>query len=189
MKEASRTHPQYAMCGLNCALCPMYHISEENHCTGCGGPGRPSCATTRCGAARGVEYCFQCGDYPCEKCLEDGPYDSFITQRNVSRDFQRAGEEGLERYLAVLAEKEALLRGLLRDYNDGRRKSFFCLAVNLLELEDVRAVAAELERTADPAAGEKERAARAVERFQDMAARRGVTLKLRRPPREPKKRP
>ena len=43
---------------------------------------------------------------------------------------------GMETYLEELGEKTAILEKLLAGYNDGRRKSFFCLAVNLLELSD-----------------------------------------------------
>ena len=37
MKEQTRAEPRFSLCGLNCGLCPMYHISETEHCTGCGG--------------------------------------------------------------------------------------------------------------------------------------------------------
>lgn len=42
------------------------------------------------------------------------------------------------------------LRFLLERCNDGRRKSLFCTAVNLLELEDVEAVIARLEEEFGP---------------------------------------
>ena len=28
MKEQTRAEPRFSLCGLNCGLCPMYHISE-----------------------------------------------------------------------------------------------------------------------------------------------------------------
>ena len=33
MKEQTRAEPRFSLCGLNCGLCPMYHISETEHCT------------------------------------------------------------------------------------------------------------------------------------------------------------
>lgn len=139
MKEQTRAEPRFSLCGLNCGLCPMYHISETEYCTGCGGAGRPSCAVQRCAREHGgVEYCFQCTEYPCARYTRAEPYDSFVPHRNVQRDFARAARDGLDAYRAMLEEKEALLRFLLREYNDGRRKSLFCTAVNLLELADVR---------------------------------------------------
>ncbi len=129
MKEQTRAEPRFSLCGLNCGLCPMYHISETEHCTGCGGAGRPSCAVQRCAREHGgVEYCFQCAEYPCARYTRAEPYDSFVPHRNVQRDFARAARDGLDAYRAMLEEKEALLRFLLREYNDGRRKSLFCTA-------------------------------------------------------------
>lgn len=182
MKAQWRTYPQYAACGLNCALCPMHHRDDgKPGCPGCGGAGHATCALTRCGAEHGVEYCFQCEDYPCPRCKVDEPYDSFITYRSVKRDFARARQDGLERYIAALGEKERRLRFLLAHYNDGRKKSFYCLAVNLLELEDTDAVLSRLAREAAPdALTPKERAAAAVKLFEAAAAERGVVLKLNR---------
>ncbi|MEG0404231.1 MAG: hypothetical protein RR571_07585 [Anaerorhabdus sp.] len=37
-------------------------------------------------------------------------------------------------------EKREILEFLLEHYNDGRRKTFYCLAINLLELNDIRSV-------------------------------------------------
>lgn len=50
---------------------------------------------------------------------------------------QRMGEEA---YNAEQIEKRQILDRLLAEYNDGRKKTLFCLAVNLLPLEDLRTV-------------------------------------------------
>ena len=106
MKEQTRAEPRFSLCGLNCGLCPMYHISETEHCTGCGGAGRPSCAVQRCAREHGgVEYCFQCTEYPCARYTRAEPYDSFVPHRNVQRDFARAARDGLDAYRAMLEEK------------------------------------------------------------------------------------
>ena len=184
MKKACRNYPRFALCGLNCGLCPMYHISEDNHCTGCGVEGRPSCAVLRCARAHGgVEYCFQCPEYPCRQFQELHTYESFIASRNVEQDFARAKAGSLASYQAVLDEKVELLRHLIRNYNDGRRKSFFCLAVNLLDLEDVRAVVARLDQEVGQDTPLRERALQAAACFQELAAARGVTLKLQKKPK------
>ena len=110
MKEQTRAEPRFSLCGLNCGLCPMYHISETEHCTGCGGAGRPSCAVQRCAREHGgVEYCFQCTEYPCARYTRAEPYDSFVPHRNVQRDFARAAPD------AALREKGALAARLLQE--------------------------------------------------------------------------
>lgn len=53
---------------------------------------------------------------------------------------QRVGEEA---YIAEQVEKRQILDRLLSEYNDGRKKTLFCLAVNLLPLEDLRTVFAD----------------------------------------------
>lgn len=49
-------------------------------------------------------------------------------------------EMGVEAYNSEQRQKLETLKLLLEGYNGGRRKSFFCLAVNLLNLEDLKIV-------------------------------------------------
>ena len=183
MKNAIRTYPLFSLCGLNCGLCPIHQM--ESGCPGCGGgAGNQPCAVARCGAAHEVEYCFQCREYPCSRYAGPPEFDSFLPTRNQLRDLAKAQEMGLERYRADLDEKVSILQELLDGYNDGRRKTFFCTAVNLLDLPDIRAVMAHL-ADGGPAEGTvKERALLAVWLFQEAADRRGISLRLKRKPRK-----
>lgn len=181
---SQRPYPLLSACGLNCGLCPRFHTDGTSRCPGCGGPGfeakRPPCGILRCNARHGVEYCFQCADYPCKKLQGATCVDSFITHQHMEKDFALAKEIGLEAYQAALNEKTAMLRLLLDHYNDGRRKSFFCLAVNLLSLQDVRQVLRQIEAQTRDDSSPKEKAAMAAGLFQAMAEARGVSLKLRK---------
>ena len=47
---------------------------------------------------------------------------------------------GAEAYNAEQMEKRRILDRLLAEYNDGRKKTLFSLAVNLLPLEELRTV-------------------------------------------------
>lgn len=47
---------------------------------------------------------------------------------------------GVKAYQEEQCEKVAILKELLENYNDGRKKTLFCLAVNLLELDELRKV-------------------------------------------------
>lgn len=91
---------------------------------------------------------------------------------------------GMETYLEELGEKTAILEKLLAGYNDGRRKSFFCLAVNLLELSDCQEVWEEISSQTTGAQSPKERAALAVRLFRERADERGVELKLHKKPKK-----
>lgn len=180
-QKYSRPYPQFSLCGLNCGLCPMYHISEESHCTGCGGEGRPTCEVIRCALGHeNVEYCYQCSEYPCDRYREE-EFDSFVPKRS-REDFTYAKERGMDHYKAELEEKIEILRFLLNNYNDGRRKSFYCTAVNLLELDDIKTVLDQISEAVKPENTLKENAAAAAQMFKNMAGMRDISLKLRKKP-------
>jgi len=86
----------------------------------------------------------------------------------------------MEAYEAQLDEKTGILERLLESYNDGRRKSYFCLAVNLLELHDINVVMEQIDKEVEPESTMKVKAAVAVRLFDEMAAQKGVSLKLRK---------
>lgn len=48
-------------------------------------------------------------------------------------------------YLSELKEKVEILLYLLANYNDGRKKSFYCIAMNLLELSDLKTIVEQIE--------------------------------------------
>ena len=172
MKGFTRENQWLSLCGLNCGLCPMF---LGKHCGGCGN-GNQTCKTARCSLEHGgVEYCFQCGEYPCETYQHIDDYDSFITHRRQKADLEKAKTTGLEQYNLEQREKARILDFLLSTCNDGRRKTFFCAAVNLLELADLQAVVQELDRNASST---KERCLYVVNAFQEIAERKNILLKL-----------
>lgn len=175
MKGFSRKNQLFSLCGLNCGLCSM---RLGGHCGGCGN-GNQSCKIARCGMEHGnVEYCYECPCYPCKTYEKIDEYDSFITHRKRRADMERMREIGAGRYNAEQEEKVRLLEYLLSSCNDGRRKTLFCLAVNLLELSDVRAVVDQL--AASDLSTVKERAAHAAALLQKAADAQGISLKLNR---------
>jgi len=90
------------------------------------------------------------------------------------KDFEKAKIHGLTAYKSELNQKVQILSDLIENYNDGRRKNFFCIAVNLLALEDIREVMANI----DTSLTIKEKSLIAVQLFQAMAEKRNVELKL-----------
>lgn len=180
MKDFKRIDLIFSLCGLNCGLCPM-HL--DGHCPGCGGGnGNQSCKIARCSLQHSKpEYCSQCREFPCEKYEDIDVFDSFVTHQNQKRDLKKQQEIGVEAYRAEQEEKICILVFLLENYNDGRKKNFFCVAVNLLELEDVRKVMEQI-KSAEKF-GElslKEKAAYVTRQFQKAADKQGIVLKLRK---------
>ncbi len=52
---------------------------------------------------------------------------------------------GIEKYHTILKKKADYLKLLLEYYNNGREKTFFYLAMNLLDLEDIETVMMQLQ--------------------------------------------
>lgn len=180
MKNFTREDQLFSLCGLNCGLCSM-HLG--GHCPGCGGGvGNQPCKIAKCSLEHGkVAYCNECESFPCEKYPGEDEFDSFITHRNRYRDFEKMKKIGVKVYQKEQSEKVAILNELLENYNDGRKKTLFCLAVNLLELDDLRKV---LEQIKEEGTGlsVKEKAAQIARLLQEISDQKGICLKLRKKP-------
>ena len=179
-----RKYPLFSACGLNCGLCPRYYTEGSSRCPGCGGEGfletHCSCSIIPCCERKGIEYCFDCDEFPCKRYDGADLYDSFVTHKNQFIDMEKAKQIGIEAYVAELNEKVCILEELLDGYNDGRRKNLYCIAVNLLELQDVKTV---IEQIRDKTKTEnllKAKSAVAVRLFEEMAELRKISLKLRK---------
>lgn len=151
------------------------------HCPGCGA-GNGSCRLARCSLAHGeVEYCFQCGEYPCERYEHIDDYDSFISHRHQKADLEKARRIGIAAYNREQEEKVKILNMLLADYNDGRRKNFYCVAVNLLDIDDLHSILEQIRNHTElNDMGAKEKCAYVAGLFQELAERRNLSLKLRK---------
>lgn len=184
MREYTRAYPLFSLCGLNCGLCPRYQNEGKSKCPGCGGKDfhlqHPSCAVITCSQRHGdIEYCFLCRDYPCDRYRVPSEKDSFITYRNVQRDMRKAVDQGIENYQAELNEKVSFLEYLLADFNDGRKKNFYCLAVNLLAPADLEEIRQKINGLAETMP-QNEKIKLIEAWFNQMAASRGIALKLKK---------
>ena len=186
MKYSNRQYPLFSACGLNCGLCPQYKNYSDGKfkCPGCAGEGfseaHPACGVLSCSQKKGVEYCCDCDEYPCKRYNGADLSDSFITHKNQLKDFDKLKAIGLDAYKAEIDEKMNILEILLNNYNDGRRKSFFCVAVNLLDLCDIKAVMNRIAAGTTPDSTLKEKATVAASLFIEMADTKAVSLKLRK---------
>ena len=178
MKDFKRENLLFSLCGLNCGLCPM---NINLYCPGCGGgEGNQSCSIAKCSLQHGnVEYCFQCENYPCEKYDNIDEFDSFITHQHRKQDMEKFEKLGIRRYYAEQQRKKLLLNHLLNTYNDGRKKTLFCVAVNLLELEDLEIIISELDANTSNLTL-KEKSAHAASLLQEAATQNNIVLKLRK---------
>jgi hypothetical protein len=187
LEYQTRKYPLFSACGLNCGLCPRYHTVGKSKCPGCAGDGfsavHPLCGVLSCCQRKGVDYCFLCEDYPCKKYDGADLYDSFITHKNQLSDSNKAKKTGMEAYKIEINEKVRILEGLLQNFDDGRRKSFYCAAVNLLSLQDIKIVLRQVDEKIDLEMPLKTKAVAVVSLFEGMAETKGISLQLRRKPK------
>lgn len=176
MKGFERNNPYLSLCGLNCRLCSMY---LGGHCAGCG-YGNQTCKIAKCSIEHGSpEYCFLCNEYPCTRYEKIDEYDSFITHKNQKADLRKAQNIGIAAYNAEQLEKSAMLARMLSEYNAGREKTLFCLAVNLLEADEIKSVLEAAKAHSDDFTL-RERANYVSELLREAAQKKAIELKLRR---------
>lgn len=183
MKDYNRRrHPSFALCGLNCCLCPRYHTDGSSKCPGCGGKDfhlkHPTCAVITCNIKHdNVQFCFQCGSYPCPKYRAKNEKDSFITYKNVNKNLAGAKED-LNAYLEVIDRKFNHLVFLLENFDDGRSKTFFCTAIDLLPLPALEEIMSS--GTVSGKTGRKERNKEIVALMKAKAKELNIELTLRK---------
>jgi len=153
VNEYKREYPLFSLCGLNCGLCPRYHTNGTSKCPGCGGE----------------DFYLKHPSCAVINCSRKHGNSEYCYQCKLFP---------CEKYTN---EKVEILRFLLDNFNDGKRKNFYCLAVNLLELEDLREIAAEIkDKISSMASSDKDKIQKIVLLFQNKAGEYGVDIKLRK---------
>jgi len=188
-----KNYPTVGCCGLDCGLCPRYYTAGSSRCPGCCGPDffnkHPSCSyITCCVKKHGLEACGQCSEFPCikfESWLETGgEYDSFLTHKKAKHNLEFIKTRGLERFIEQQSKRIRLLEKMLKNFDDGRSKSLYCVATALLPIADLEA---SLEKTEQRLKADKTNLdnpkikSKVLKEFLDeSAARNGVDLRLRK---------
>lgn len=138
-----KKHPTLGCCGLDCGLCPRYYTEGSSQCPGCCGPDfyskNPGCGfITCCVKKNNLEVCGECNDYPCQRFndwLKKKAYDSFLTHKKIDPNQDFIKKHGLQVYIEQQSKRIHLLEEMLKDFNDGRSKSFYCISTTLLSIE------------------------------------------------------
>jgi hypothetical protein len=136
-------------CGIDCGLCPRYHTDGKSKCPGCGGidffKKHPSCSIiTCCAKNKQLETCADCLDFPCGKMKNWDSADSFVTHKNSLVNLHSIIKNGLPAFIRQQNMRIELLERIIENYDDGRSKSFFCLALALLPLNDIKTAIKEI---------------------------------------------
>jgi hypothetical protein len=109
--------------------------------------------------------------------------DSFVTHQKIKSSLYFIKEQGLDKFLKQQAKRIKLLERMLKDFDDGRSKSFYCIATTLLPVTELETLVDEAERKikADKVKADdiKTKAKILRELLDGFAAKGGVELKLR----------
>jgi hypothetical protein len=187
MQKMDIQHAEVGVCGLSCRLCPMYNTAAESRCAGCKSSGRMAvgCPFITCAVKeKQIEFCWQCAENgSCQKWKkhrEAGKqHDSFKCYQKLEADILFIREHGVEEFEAHQKTREALLKEMLQAFNDGRSKSYYCIAATVLDVYELREV---LEKAKEHSKGMplKEKSKIIHSSLENIAREKGYLLRLRK---------
>ena len=139
-------YPQVGICGLSCRLCPSHQSQSPSRCEGCKSESRikVGCPFITCALkGKGVEFCWDCKEN--ESCpkwhhhrLAGLKADSFKCYQALEDDIKYIQDKGIPLFEERQLIKEQLLKQMLSTYNEGRSKSYYCIAATVMEIEELR---------------------------------------------------
>jgi len=179
-------YPEIGACGLSCRLCPGYVMKTKSRCHGCKTEWRLQgpCSILHCTVKRSVEFCGDCEESKtCEKWKrhrERGKkYDSFKCYQKLEDDIAFIQKYGLAEFRKSQKVREKLLWKLLDGFNEGRSKSYFCLAATVLDVGELKE-AVEEAGSNSKGLDIKEKAKLTHSILDGIAEKKGYYLKLRK---------
>ena len=180
-------YPEIGICGLSCSLCPPYNTQTESRCAGCKSLARMAvgCPFITCAVKKkGIEFCWQCTENEvCErwkKHRETGKqHDSFKCYQKLEDDISFILKYGVVEFEKQQRIREHLLKEMLREFNDGRSKSYFCIAATVLEISELQdALTKAKAQYKDMQPKEKAKVMHSILEF--ISDKKGYVLKLRK---------
>ncbi len=137
--------PEVGVCGFSCRLCPTFNSKSVSRCAGCKSEGRmkAGCPFITCAVKRkGIEFCWQCPDQEnCDKWhnhREQGmSHDSFVCYQRLENNISFVEQNGVLAFAEDQKERQQLLSTMLAEFNEGRSKSFYCIAATVMQIQEI----------------------------------------------------
>lgn len=176
-------------CGVYCGLCPRYQSTAKSRCPGCKILSLTiSCKLYNCCVkAKTLVTCADCSDFPCDKYERFFDWDTFVTRKVCRLNIERIKKAGLKIFLQEQYQKRILLEDLLANYNEGRSRSFYCIAAALMPINIIKqAVGKAKAMAAHNKVNDSDikTKAKILKSFiQDLASESNIDLKLRTKPK------
>jgi hypothetical protein len=139
-------YPEIGICGLSCRLCPRYQTEAASKCNGCKSTDRRAagCQFITCAIKHvGVEFCWDCRENElCKKWKKHRDmgkeHDSFKSYQKLEDDINYIKAKGISAYDEQQRIRESLLLRLLNEFNEGRSKSYYCVAATVVDINELR---------------------------------------------------
>jgi hypothetical protein len=180
-------YPEIGICGLSCRLCPHYHTEGASRCWGCKTESRmgAGCPFITCALKRkGIEFCGDCKESEtCEKWKKHRKsakkVDSFKCYQKLEDDIACIRKNGVGFFEKTQKIREHLLKEMLQEFNEGRSKSYYCIAATVMETGELEEALSEAKKNSDGLDIKKK--SRVLHSLLDEIARqRNYYLKLRK---------
>jgi hypothetical protein len=180
-------YPEIGICGLSCRLCPNYQTAAASKCRGCKSPARMviGCPFITCAIKKkGVEFCWDCGENEsCEKWKrhrETGKErDSFKSYQKLEDDINFIQVNSIKIYDEQQKIREKLLIRMLSEFNEGRSKSYYCIAATVMDIDELRN-SLEAAAATSKSLSVKERSKKMHAILDSIALKKGYRLNLRK---------
>ncbi len=143
-----RGYTEIGVCGLSCRLCPAYHRETKSKCGGCKSAYRMGapCPFHNCAIKRKrIGFCGFCDESAtCPRWMkfreESKKRDSIVCYQKLDDNIESIQKNGLEEFEKQQITREGLLRAFLREFNEGRSKTFYCIAATVLSIDELESV-------------------------------------------------
>ncbi len=181
-------YPKIGICGLSCVLCPNYHTQAKSRCLGCKSEDRMAvgCPFITCAIKKKeVEFCWDCQENrSCEKWRKHRDFskqhDTFKCYQKLENNINFIQKHGVAEFEKLQNIREQLLEEMLAEFNEGRSKSYYCIAATVLEINELKE---SLARARDDSKGleikEKSKLLHAI--LDEIAIKEKYSLRLRKP--------
>ena len=180
-------YPTIGICGLSCRLCPRYQTEAKSKCGGCKSEFRMAagCPFITCAIKKKqFEFCWYCPDTKvCEKWSKHRAlgkkHDSFKCYQRLEDNIAFIEKNGVVEFEKLQNAREKLLKTMLREFNEGRSKSYYCIAATVFEVDELQKI---LNEALEQAKGlELKQKSKVLHALLDSAAqKKGYLLKLRK---------
>jgi hypothetical protein len=180
-------YPAIGICGLSCRLCPHYHTEGASRCGGCKTESRigAGCSFITCVLKKkGIEFCWNCTESEtCEKWTKHREAakksDSFKCYQKLDDDIGFIRKYGVREFEKTQKKREHLLKEMVQEFNEGRSKSYYCIAATVLETGELEGALTKARKNSDGLAI-KEKSGVLHSLLDEIARQRNYTLKLRK---------